>query len=411
MKRTLIALPALALLIGLLLFLLHRSGSPLSPTRIFREFETPPAAHAAGTAPAAPERDPALPELTGAIHFTILAGGRPVKDAKLFVQRTGTDEFMRDITPDEDGTRLLQGLPPVEFGISVSHPDYLMQAAEVHVESGKTQEVRFELIRGSRIFGTVTDAAGRPIPDTRVMLLSLDEERPRALSSTAVTTDERGRYELKRIPPTMVGVRFRHRKYLPQDKPPLTFTGPSDEYRVDAVLELGSALKGRVLDEQGKPIEGAHVLASNYETAMTDYSDQEGYFNLGGLIHRAANFEATKSGYGRVVRRNLPVDGPDVEIRLPKAGSLLGRVIAPEALPEFQIVLMRRDEELNQVVSAESRHFQKSPGNVFNLVDLAPGAYWVEIQVGGYEAIDRPQVMIVGGQITEGVSITLRKKN
>jgi len=35
----------------------------------------------------------------------------------------------------------------------------------------------------------------------------------------------------------------------------------------------------------------------------------------------------------------------------------------------------------------------------------------VEIQVEGYEAVNRPQVQVVGGQIAEGVTITLRKKD
>ena len=72
---------------------------------------------------------------------------------------------------------------------------------------------------------------------------------------------------------------------------------------------------------------------------------------------------------------------------------------------------MKYDEGLKQIVSSESKQFQKSPGNVFNLEDIAPGPYWVEVQVEGYEAVDRPQVQVVGGQIAEGVTITLRKKD
>jgi hypothetical protein len=116
-------------------------------------------------------------------------------------------------------------------------------------------------------------------------------------------------------------------------------------------------------------------------------------------------------GYGTVVMRNLPPDGPPVEFRLPKAGALLGKVVADAALPEFQIVLSRYDEGLKQIIQTDSRQFQKSPGNIFHLEDLSPGAYWVDIQVEEYEAVDRPQVTIAGGQILEGVVITLRKKN
>src|SRR6185503_15428027 len=127
-------------------------------------------------------------------------------------------------------------------------------------------------------------------------------------------------------------------------------------YRVDVVLTLGARITGRVVDEQGKPIAGAHLMASNIESAMTERTDADGNFDLGGLFHKPANCQASMKGYGKVVKRNLPVNGPPVEFRLPKAGSIVGRVVADAEIPEFQIVLSRYDEELKQVIPAESKH-------------------------------------------------------
>jgi hypothetical protein len=415
MKRALLLLPVLALLIGLLLFLLRPSQEGSGPGRsgpdsVEAAIPSASADHDHAS-PAAPR--PVDPSLTGAIKFVITSQGQPVKDAKITAQKDGTPDYMK-FTTEADGTQLLRGMPAVEFSFYVEHPDYIPETAELRVEPNKTTELRVDLKRGGRIYGTVTDqATGRPIPQARIFLLAQYEgtAHPRALPATAVTSDEKGQYQIKAIPPTMVGIRFRHNRYEPLDRLDLLFNGPTDEYRVDVALTLGQKITGRVVDEQGKPIAGAHLMASNFESAMTGYSAQDGTFDIGGLFHKSANCQASMKGYGKVIMRNLPVDGPPVEFRLPKAGSLIGKVVADAPLPEFQIVLNRYDEEFKQVVPAESKQFQKSPGNVFNLEDIAPGAYWVEIQVEGYEAVDRPQVQVIGGQITEGATITLRKKD
>jgi hypothetical protein len=415
MKRALLVLPILALLIGLLLFLLRRTREESGPAPAesgAADIAIPSvsAHHDHAVFPDAPM--PLDPTLTGAVKFIVTARGQPLQNVKITAQKDGTPDFMK-FTTEADGTQLLRGMPAVEFNFCVEHPDFIPQTAELRVEAGKTTELRFDLKPGGRIYGTVTDrATGRPVPDARIFLLSqIEGGRPLPLGATAVTSDEKGQYEIKAIPPTRCGIRFRHKRYEPLDRLDLSFNSPTDEYRVDVALAAGQKITGRVVDEQGKPIAGAHIMASNIESAMTGYSDPDGTFDIGGLFHKSVNCQASMKGYGKRVLRNLPVDGPPVEFRLPKAGSLIGKLVADAPIPEFQIVLSRYDDELKQVVPVESKQFQKSPGNVFHLDDIAPGAYWVEIQVEGYEAVDRPQVMVAGGQILEGATVTLRKKD
>ena len=414
MKRALLVLPVLALLVALLLFLFHRSPESSGPGRL----ETAGAAaaipsaaadhgHSAPEVPRAPD-----PTQTGAVKFIVTGGGQPLKGAKITAQKDGSPDFMR-FTTEEDGTQLLRGMPTVAFSFYIEHPDFIAETEELHVEPGKTTELRVDLQRGGRIYGTVTDrATGRPVPDTRIFLLAqYDDVRPHALPATAVMSDANGQYEVKAIPPGRYGIRFRHKRYEPLDRLGMLFQNPTDEYRVDVAVALGQRITGRVVDEQGKPIAGANVQASNIESAMTGKSEQDGTFDLGGLFHKQVNCQASMKGYGTVTMRNLPVDGPPVEFRLPKAGAVIGKLLVDVPIIEFQIVLTRYDEEFKQVVPAESKQFQKSPGNGFSMDDIAPGAYWVEIQVEGYEAVDRPQIQVVGGQILEGVTLTLRKKN
>jgi hypothetical protein len=413
MKRALLVLPILALLVALLLVLFHRSqesSAPDLPEPGGGAAAIPTAAadhnHAAPVAPPAAD-----PTQAGAVKFIVTGAGQPLKGVKITAQKDGTPDFMK-FTTEDDGTQLLRGMPTVAFSFYIEHPDFVPHTEELRVEAGKTTELRIDLQRGGRIYGTVTDqATGRPVPNCRIFLLAqFDDAPPRALPGTAVTSDENGQYQLKAITPGRFGIRFRHKRYEPLDRLDLLFRSPTDEYRVDAAVALGQRITGRVVDEQGKPIAGAQVQASNIESAMTGTSEQDGTFDLGGLFHKQVNCQAAMKGYGTVTMRNLPVDGPPVEFRLPKAGALIGKVLADAPIIEFQIVLTRYDEELKQVVPAESKQFQKSPGNGFSMDNIAPGAYWVEIQVEGYEAVDRPQIQVVGGQILEGVTITLRKK-
>jgi hypothetical protein len=412
MKRALIVLPLLAILLGLLLFVLHRTQGPNAPARATAgagdTAESPPTAETKKPFAASNVVDPTL---TGAVRFIVTHRGQPIKDVTITAQKEGTPDFMKFKT-EPDGTQLLRGMPAVPFSFFIEHPDYVPQTADLAVVADKTTELRVDLKRGGRVYGTVTDPSGRPVPDARIFLLGVyGEGRPIPMPGTAVQSDEKGQYQIKAISAGTYGIRFRHKRYEPLDRLDLTFSAPTDEYRIDVVLTPGARITGRVVDEQGKPIAGAHVMASNIESAMTERTDQDGNFDLGGLFHKPANCQASMKGYGKVIKRNLPVDGPPVEFRLAKAGALMGRVIVDVPLPEFQIVLHRYDEDLKQVVPFESKQFQKSPGNVFSMEDIPPGTYWVEIQVEGYEAVDRPQVQIVGGQITEGVTITLRKKN
>jgi hypothetical protein len=411
MKRTLIVLPLLAILLGLLLFVLHRSRVEFGPAKASAGTSAAP-----DPSPAAESKKPAEvpkapdPTLTGAVKFIVTHRGQPLKNVDITAQKEGTPDFMKFKTKP-DGTEFLYGLPAVPFSFRVEHPDYIAQVAEITVEAGKTTEMRVDLQRGGRIYGTVTDPSGRPVPDTRIFLLGMygDGSRPMPMPSTAVQSDAKGQYEIKAITAGTYGIRFRHKRYEPLDRLDMTFANPTDEYRVDVVLTPGARIVGRVVDEQGKPIPGAHVMASNLESAMTDRTDQDGYFDLGGLFQKPANCQASMKGYGKVIMRNLPANGPPVEFRLPKAGSVLGRVIADQPIPEYQMVLQKYDEGMKQVIPVESKQVQKSM--VWSLEDVAPGTYWVDIQVEGYEAVDRPQVQVVGGQIAEGVTITLRKKN
>jgi hypothetical protein len=409
MKRTLTALPLLALLLGLALFLLRRGEAPPGPGS--HPPPSPPAPlsspEPSRPAPADPKLPPPDPE-PGTIRFAITLRGQPAGGVPITVIQSGEDRHQVFKT-EADGTQFLRGLPPHEYGIYIDSEDAIPYSGEVQVPPGATVAVTVDLKPGGKVYGTVTDRAGRPVADTRVFLLKEGSKHPGG-GRTAVS-DKEGRYALKGVTPGAFGVRYRNDLYKPLDRMGLVFRESSDEYRIDVVLDLGATFSGHVVDEGGAPIEGAKLTAVNSDSGGVGKSGPDGSFLVTGLTDAPTNLAAEKSGYGKVVLRNLSGNPTNVVFRLPKAGTLLGRLEMDTVPKQTQITLSRFDEELAQLVPEESRFFSLQQDKAFLFADVPPGTYWIDVRVRGYEPVDRPQIVIASGQITRPVVISMRKKN
>jgi hypothetical protein len=408
MKRALIALPLVALILGLLLFLLRRPEGLAILSRSSagsKSHETQPGSPQVPARPSSfVSSDPV--ENTGALKFTITSKGRPVTDSKITVQRAGTNDFMV-IATESDGTQLLRGLPPVEYSILVEHPDYKAHEAEVTLAAGQTIQMPVDLKTGARIFGIVRDKAGNPIPETRVFLL-VNGEMP--VTRSAVYTNDKGYYAINGVPPGKFGIRFRHKDFKPLDHPDLPFRAPDDEWEINKVLEIGARVSGRVVDEHGSPIEGAVVVVSNENSAGLQKSDKDGLFTVPGLNDGPARVMASREGYGKVEFNGIPTNGADIELRLPKGGKIAGRVVVDEAPRQVQVVLARYDAGLRKDVMYDCKFFPDPPNGTFTYPDIAPGTYSLEILIEGYVANERPQITVAPGQTVDGLVVTFRKK-
>jgi len=355
--------------------------------------------------------DPQLPlpdSEPGIIRFAITLRGQPAGGVPITVIQSGEDRHMIFKT-EADGTQLLRGLPAHEYGIYIESPDAIPYSGEVEVRPGATVAVTVDLKPGGKVFGTVTDRAGRPVADTRIFLLHEGSKLPP--DGNSVLSDKEGHYALKGISPGAFGVRYRHVLYKPLDRMGLVFRETSDEYQIDVVLDLGATFSGHVVDEGGAPIEGAKLTAVNHESGGVGKSGPDGSFTVTGLTDAPTNLAAEKSGYGKVVLRNLSGNPTNVLFRLPKAGTLLGRLEIDTVPKKTQITLSRFDDDLAQVVPEESKFFNLQQDKAFLFADIPPGTYWIDVRVEGYEPVDRPQVVLASGQISRPVIISMRKKN
>lgn len=406
MKRTLIAVPLIALAVGLLLFLVRRpevlSILGRAPHVHTDEEHTHEVKEPAKIDPSAP----ATGDKTAAIKFTITANGVPVTDSKITVQRAGTNDFMV-IATEKDGTQLLRGLPAAEYSVLIQHPKYMEHPAELTLAAGQTHQLPVEMKTGARIYGHVRDKAQNPIPGTRVFLL-VNGEFP--VTRTAVYTDDKGYYAINGVPPGSFGIRFRHKEYKPSDHPDLLFRSMADQYQVDKILEMGLRMSGRVVDELGSPLEAAIVVVSNHSSAGLHKTGKDGLFVVPGLNDMPVTVSATCPGYGKVEFFKVPLDGTELEIRMPKAGKVSLKVEVEEPPRQVQVILARYDAATRKDVMADTKFFPDPKDGRIVYPDIAPGTYSLEIHIEGYLANERPQVTVAPGQTVEGVVVTFRKK-
>jgi hypothetical protein len=295
-----------------------------------------------------------------------------------------------------------------EWTVAAHHPKFVPSEARVRVDAGGAAELAIELRPGGIAWGRVTGADGQPLPRATVTVLR-GETRTTLSPPLRARTDADGRYRIEGIPLLELALQFRTDRHKPWMKEGLLFRYPGDAHEVDATLEEGASVSGRVVDPAGAPIEGAHVTAGN-ETASAVRTDEQGRFAVHGLGEGDVNLSAAARGYGTGYLRGVRPGSTGLEIRLQVAGTLSGRATAEGPIPAFVVILSRFDPDFGRELRVQTKSFPASARGEFRLADVTPGPCWVEVEAEGFVTAERPQVVIHPGQATTGVRVPLRKR-
>jgi beta-lactamase regulating signal transducer with metallopeptidase domain len=191
------------------------------------------------------------------------------------------------------------------------------------------------LKRGAaRIGGTVTDETGAAIAGATIELSEPTTNRKAGrgiLSDLPVTTDAQGRWTTESVPPEPTGIRgsVKHPEFLNG-----SMNAPLDAMlagKGDVVLKRGSVIEGRVLDDLGKPIAGASVVAVDFSSlanAPKTESRADGRFRLANLLAGVKTLVVSAPGRTpemRPIQAGAPQ--PPFEFRLGPGKTLKGRVV------------------------------------------------------------------------------------
>ena len=153
------------------------------------------------------------PKSTAGIRGRVVAAatGRPVRLATITLS-PGTPSGIRTVRTDANGQYELASLPAGRYAFFVTHPAYLTQEFDqprplaryrlLELADGEQLDgMDFSLHRGAAITGIISDEAGDPMPDVRVMALR-EQYGPygRSLSQARtpleIPTDDEGRFRV-----------------------------------------------------------------------------------------------------------------------------------------------------------------------------------------------------------------------
>lgn len=228
---------------------------------------------------------------------------KPVANARVVLE--GPSKRVEAVT-DKDGKYRVSKLPVGKYKATVKLPQGLSihnPEREAEVFDRGCANIGFWAEADTKIFGKVLDAQGQPAVDVLMELVPQGESNDRYPSS--VRTDSAGRYEMKLLQPGryLLGVRIfglAGATYAPF--PRTYYPGVGDEAGATVItvaegqqIELSEmvlparfvehTLKGIVVDESGRPVNGATVWLKEREYSDNDMpyrkeTDSDGRFEF-----------------------------------------------------------------------------------------------------------------------------------
>lgn len=312
------------------------------------------------------------------------------------------DILLRSTTTDARGRFEVGGLPPGP-GFQVSATDERLGAAflgGVEVEAGRSTKVELAFDVAARISGRVVsvsrseeDGAEQRSPLEGASVAAV----PRGLrelqfadelmAASAGTSNERGEFQLGALPPGEVDLIAWAPGHIPARVGPLPANPGGSFFAGELELRTGPVVHGRVVDEEGAPIEGVHV-----RWEMVDF--QRGLeLTFAPLLYQAVEgFEfPTTDAEGRFVAGPFPGQ-PKFRMDLFKTGYAQATARWDgDSTDELKVVMQRGSAVEGIVVDAVQKrpvtHFTISGRDRIDTADGAPGA---ENPFGGGQLVEDP---------------------
>jgi protocatechuate 3,4-dioxygenase beta subunit len=198
--------------------------------------------------------------------------------AGLFALRSMMKTMMstfRAVRPAPDGTFALRPLAAGKYIIEARGRSELRGTIDVEIADADKDGVTIPLAAGVRLSGSVQDATGEPVSGVTVNLMP-EVQRTITMSSMfsgtglEAVTDESGRFDIGGIEPGKYKYQVRDDLMLgmpwaepedPQRPAHERVVELSADRSIDLSIASARTLAGRVLDEHGKPVAGAWIVA------------------------------------------------------------------------------------------------------------------------------------------------------
>lgn len=384
----------------------------------------------------------------------------PIARAKLVLAEHGLSAFPLAAVADEQGRANLGPVPPGPSFLSVRAEGFIARGAVSVPESGP---VVVKLLRGGAVHGEIEDVDGRPIRDARIEVVGLDLDglpiaesplssayrdahfefslRPIAwapagelgvtfgpvpfvsmvtenptpnVDFTALpadyspwVSDGDGHFRASPVPPGRIRLIVRHNAFAEGQSRIFTM-GPGGNVHVKVVLDVGHTLRGRVVDENDRPVAAARVLVSGvhngFERGLA--SEKDGTFELRGVPSEVNVSLARPDDPTRFVKRQkLALDkgnSDEVEFVLPGERDALSWTVYDDQNATVELAQVSV-QSLDPDVPFRATQFTDEHGRV--TIDDAEGLdLRVSVEAPGYIPIS-----VQARKATDDVTLTLTR--
>ncbi|MGH9419069.1 MAG: carboxypeptidase regulatory-like domain-containing protein, partial [Thermoanaerobaculia bacterium] len=305
----------------------------------------------------------------------------------------------------DDGSYALDNVPPGVVALQVRATGYVAGSRnDITAEDGKTVSgIDIQLDRGATVSGRVTSASA-PVAGVQVHLAF-----QRTANFNNTTTDADGLYSMDGVSEGDHTIEFQRAGFITLQKP-VVITAGKDQH-LDADLDPGHELRGRVVDRSGQGVAAAYVAPNGPgRTNGFATSDGDGNFVIQGLADGTYKVVARKDGFvsGEASDVVLPQTSA-VTLVMDKGATISGRVtgLTPELIAQV-IVTASGGTTRNQT--------NVDAGGNFSLPGMPDGRVRVDAMQGGagqhrsapYKTIDIENGIAPNVELNfeEGITVT-----
>jgi protocatechuate 3,4-dioxygenase beta subunit len=397
-----------------------------------------------------------MPSVPTAVSGRVLAVDTGAALVNARVTLTGPNEFHAvTLTRVDAGGFTFASVPSGVYRLSAAKPGYVPTefgapgfglAGALRVDGRPLSDIQIRLARGAAVSGHVLDPEGDPaIAQTVAAAWGGDESGRGAVAIVATRTDDLGEYRLGALPGGIIRI---HIGGLPQPGRPPDRTGRAVEPRlvtlepgeersgVDFAMprslpptlgyaaaarrpSTGVTVRGRVVNEAGRPIAGAQVMLlapdavpvaqidvsdlvdpARVRPLRSAFADESGRYELSGISPGRYRVGARKYGYlpmgfdeprssesGRAITVGASDSVNDVDITLPRPGAVAGRVMdeAGNPVEGAMVTVVEARFEDGRRVLAQASAIGVRPSDdrgQYRVFGIEPGRYFVRAGAG-----------------------------
>jgi large repetitive protein len=304
-----------------------------------------------------------------------------------------------------DGTYVLDHIPAGRVDLEASASGYSRATLNaVEVDDGKTTAgADIRLDPAAHVIGRVTAQDGTALAGVYVTAIETGARRDAGLDTAM--TDANGDYALTSVPAGDRRIAFTKTGFVRQEK---SFTAEvGKDARVDAMLDRGLDLRGRVVDEAGQGVAGANVrVQSDAESSGSTRTDPDGGFVISGLGDLRYAVVAQRNGYMEARLDDIsPAATSVVTLTLHRGGTITGHVSGAVSTDFAPVMVM-----VHGVVGIAPNGRADASGN-FTIVGVPDGHFTVvanAVQSGGAPRTSPPVAVDVVNGSAGPVEITFK---